>query len=254
MDGMLLNQLIAGFVACMVASISQADENITVFAAASLANALSEASLAYQQENRIKVIHSFASSATLAKQIAAGAPATVYISANNEWMEYLQDRKLIAAASRRDLFSNRLVLVVPKGKAFPVRFEQGFRFSEAFKGRLCIGNVESVPAGKYAKQSLQYLNWWPDIRPRIVEALDVRGALAFVEREECSAGIIYESDAKISDKVEIAGVFPENSHASIVYPAALVVGSKKRDRDYLEYLLSPASQAIFTKHGFRIIK
>lgn len=251
---MILKQLIAGLAACLVAIISHADENITVFAAASLANALSEVSAAYQQEKSIKVIHSFASSATLAKQIEAGAPATIYISASNEWMDYLQDRKRIAASSRKDLFSNRLVLVVPKGKVLPVRFDQGYKFSAAFKGRLCMGNVDSVPAGKYAKQSLEYLNWWLEIRSRVVEAQDVRAALAFVEREECSAGIIYESDANISKKVEIAGVFPENSHAPIVYPAALVAGFKDRDRDYFEYLQSPASQAIFKRHGLRAIK
>lgn len=249
-----MNRLLVGLAACLVAGISQADENIRVFAAASLANALSEVSVAYQQKKGVRIIHSFASSATLAKQIEAGAPADVYLSASGEWMDYLQDRKLIEASSRTAWLGNKLVLIVPKGKAFEVRFDQNYKLAAAFQGRLCIGNVDSVPAGRYAKQSLQYLKWWPGIRSRVVETQDVRAALAFVERQECRAGIVYESDAQISNNVEIAGVFPDHSHAPIVYPAALVAGIKNKGRDYLQYLQSPASRAIFLKHGFRILQ
>ena len=244
----------AGILLLLAANTAHAADTVTVFAAASLANALSEVSATYQQKKGTKVIHSFASSATLAKQIDAGAPADVYISANAEWMDYLQDRKRIVASSRRNLLSNRLVLVVPHGKMLPVKFDQGYNFARAFQGRLCMGNVDTVPAGKYAKQSLEYLKWWPDIRHRIVESQDVRAALAFVEREECRAGIVYESDARISNKVAIAGTFPESAHAPIVYPAALVAGGKNRGDGYLAYLQSPASQAIFIKHGFRPIR
>ncbi|HZV61940.1 MAG TPA: molybdate ABC transporter substrate-binding protein [Methylophilaceae bacterium] len=242
----------AGTLLVLVVNTTHAADTVTVFAAASLANALSEVSATYQQKTGAKVIHSFASSATLAKQIEAGAPADVYLSANSEWMDYLQDRKLIAASSRRNLLSNRLVLVVSNGKALPVKFDQRYNFARAFDGRLCMGNVDTVPAGKYAKQSLEYLKWWPGIRHRIVESQDVRAALAFVEREECRAGIVYESDARISNKVAIAGTFPESTHAPIVYPAALV-GGKNKGIDYLAYLQSPASRAIFIKHGFRPI-
>ena len=247
-------QFLAGVIACLATGFSHADTGIRVFAAASLADAVSEASATYQQKHGIKVIHSFASSATLAKQIEAGAPANVYISASSEWMDYLQKRKLIVSSSRRDFLSNRLVLVVPKGKPIRVKFEPEFGFAAAFEGRICMANVDSVPAGRYGKQSLESLHWWQDLRSRIVETQDVRAALAFVEHGECRAGIVYESDARISRKVEIAGFFPDASHAPIVYPVALVSGSESRHKVYLEHLQSPAIQAIFLKHGFRLIR
>ncbi|HEU4708160.1 MAG TPA: molybdate ABC transporter substrate-binding protein, partial [Methylophilaceae bacterium] len=144
--------------------------------------------------------------------------------------------------------------VVPKGHGFPVRFEPGFDFAKALNGHLCTGEPESVPVGIYAKQSLMQLGWWQHLKNRIVGTPDVRGALAFVERGECAAGIVYESDARITDKVEIAGVFPEESHAPIVYPMAFVAGARNMDQGYWTYLQSPAAEVIFAKYGFRILK
>ena len=239
----------------MLAAVAvHAQDRITVFAAASLANALSDVSALFEKEKGIKVIHSFASSATLAKQIENGAPADVFVSANEKWMDYLQERGRIDAASRKNWLSNRLVLVVPQRQSFLITFRRSFDFASAFPGRLCVGNVESVPAGIYAKQALMHFGWWDGIKARIVGAEDVRAALAFVERGECAAGIVYESDARVSHKVQIAGVFPEDSHEPIVYPIAFVAGAKNRNEDYWKFLQSPATQAAFAKHGFRLVK
>jgi molybdate transport system substrate-binding protein len=229
-------------------------DNITVFAAASLTNALSEAGALYEKEKGVEITHSFASSATLAKQIEAGAPADIFVSANAKWMDYLQAHGHVNPASHKNWLGNRLVLIVPRGRTFPVKFERGFDFASAFKGRLCTGNVDSVPAGIYAKQALTYLGWWEGVKSRVVGTQDVRAALAFVARGECAAGIVYESDARISGKVEIAGVFPESSHEPIVFPIALVKSATNASRDYWQYLQGPAAAAIFRKYGFQVIK
>ncbi|MEO6117923.1 MAG: molybdate ABC transporter substrate-binding protein, partial [Methylotenera sp.] len=198
--------------------VANADDKVTVYAAASLTNALTDISTQYEKAKATKISHSFAASSTLAKQIENGAPADIFISADTKWMNYLQDKKLINADSRKEFLGNKLVLIAPKGRGFNVKLEKSFDFSKAFDGRLCTGDIESVPAGIYAKESLSYLNWWDGIKTRIVGAQDVRGALAFVERGECGAGIVYETDAKVSNKVEIIATFPEESHKPIVYP------------------------------------
>ena len=231
---------------------AQAEDKVTVFAAASLTNALTEISTQYEKDKAVKIVHSFASSSVLAKQIESGAPADIYISADSKWMNYLQDKKLIDIASRKDLLGNKLVIVVPKGRSFKVQFDKSFEFSKAFDGRLCTGDIDAVPAGIYAKESLVKLAWWDAIKTRIVGAQDVRGALAFVERGECAAGIVYETDAKISNKVEVVGVFPEDTHSPVVYPVALIT-NKNTGKDYFMYLQSAEALEIFKKFGFSII-
>ena len=144
------------------------------------------------------------------------------------------------------------MLIAPKGKGFQVRFDKAFDLSKAFDGRLCTGDIDSVPAGIYAKQSLTHLNWWNGIKTRIVGAQDVRAALVFVERGECAAGIVYATDAKISDKVEVIGTFPEDSHVPIVYPVALVASSKLTNTGYFDFLQSPTAFEIFKKYGFSL--
>ena len=233
--------------------LTQADEKVTVFAAASLTNALTDIGLQYEKEKTTKIVHSFAASSTLAKQIENGAPADIFISADTKWMNYLQDKKLITTASRKEFLGNKLVLIAPKGRGFNVKFDKSFDFSKSFDGRLCTGDIDSVPAGIYAKDSLIYLNWWHGIKTRIVGTQDVRGALAFVERGECAAGIVYETDAKISNKVEIVATFPEESHKPIVYPMAFVVNAKNVNNDYFSYLQSSNALDIFKKYGFNIL-
>lgn len=249
----IINKLLSAGLLLLLAGFAHAEDKVTVFAAASLTNALGEVSAQYEKAGATKVVHSFAASSTLAKQIEAGAPADIFISADAKWMNYLQDKKLIDTASRRDLLGNKLVLIAPKGKTFNVKFDKGFEFGKSFDGRLCTGDIDSVPAGIYAKQALTYLNWWDGIKTRIVGAQDVRGALAFVERGECAAGIVYETDAKVSSKVEIVGIFPEDTHLPIVYPLAFVAGAKNMNKDYFDYLQKPEALATFARYGFSIL-
>jgi molybdate transport system substrate-binding protein len=232
---------------------AHADQKITVFAAASLTNAIGEVTAQYEKETGIKVVTSFASSSALAKQIENGAPADVFISADTKWMNYLQDKNKINAESRRNLLGNHLVLIAPKGQQFKIEFDKSFDFSKAFDGRLCTGDLESVPIGIYAKQSLVALKWWEAVKARIVGTQDVRAALVFVERGECAVGIVYETDAKISSKTEMVGTFPDASHDPIVYPVASVAGGQAAAKDFVEYLASPPASAIFSKYGFSLL-
>lgn len=246
--------LIFTLILSLTVNIAQADPKITVFAAASLTNAITEIAQQYKNEHAINVQNSFASSSTLAKQIENGAPADIFISADTKWIQYLQDKQFVKAGSRVDLLKNNLVMIAPKGKAFEVKTTKDFKLAEAFNGRLCTGIVDAVPAGIYAKQSLIYLNWWNQIKSRIVGTEDVRAALAFVERGECAAGIVYETDAKISDKVSIIANLPEQSHEPIVYPLALMPNASDEAVAFYQYLKSPEANAVFEKFGFTPIK
>ncbi|CAG0960614.1 Molybdate-binding protein ModA [Methylophilaceae bacterium] len=229
---------------------AHAEQKITVFAAASLTNAISEITAGYEAGKPIKLQNSFAASSALAKQIENGAPAQVFISADQKWMNYLGDKKLIDAASRFDLLNNKLALIAPKGRAFQVQFDPAFDLAGAFDGKLCTGEVESVPVGIYAKQALGSLGWWDGLKQRIVGAQDVRAALTFVERGECAAGIVYETDARVSDKVELIATFPAGSHEPVVYPAALVGNATPEARAFLQYLKSEQASQVFIKYGF----
>lgn len=235
----------------MFVCTAEAEEKIGVYAAASLTNALSEISAQYQKGKPVNIVHSYAASSALAKQIENGAPADIFISANTKWMDYLLDKGFLVTASRVDLLSNRLALIASKGRTFPVRFDKDFELSQAFEGYLCTGDIDSVPAGIYARQALESLKWWGKVKSRIVGSQDVRGALVFVERGECMAGIVYETDALISSKVEITAIFPENTHKPILYPAALIKKASKEAASYLEYLRGHEASAIFAKYGFR---
>lgn len=249
---MFKNKWIAGvatLVMCLSMSAS-AEQKITVFAAASLTNAITEIAAAYEKGKTVKIQTSFASSSTLAKQIEKGAPADIFISADTKWMDYLQDKLAIDAASRTDLLTNHLVLIAPKGKTFKVEMNKGFNFAGAFSGRLCTGETESVPAGIYARQSLKHLNWWDSIKMRLVGTQDVRAALVFVERGECEAGVVYETDAMVSSKVDTVAKFPDNSHDPIIYPLALTKGASVQAQDFYQYMKSESAKTIFIKYGF----
>lgn len=241
--------IFGAFLLCM-SMTAGAEPKITVFAAASLTNAISEIAAAYENDKPVSIQTSFAASSTLAKQIEKGAPADIFISADTKWMDYLQDKRFIVTDSRADLLTNRLVLIAPKGKAFKVKINKGFNFANAFSGRLCTGETESVPVGIYARQSLQHLNWWDSIKTRLVGTQDVRAALVFVERGECEAGIVYETDAIISSKVDIVAHFPDNSHDPIIYPLALTKGASAQARDFYQYLQSEKAKTVFSKYGF----
>ncbi len=245
--------LMAGLVLNMLTTTAHAESKVTVFAAASLTNAMGDIAKAYESEQTVKVQSSYSASSNLAKQIDSGAPADIFMSADSKWMNYLQDKKRIDVHSRVNLLSNRLVIIAPKGKAFKVQTDKNFNFSTAFNGRLCTGEIESVPAGIYAKQSLVALNWWDSIKLRIVGTQDVRAALVFVERGECDAGIVYETDAKVSNKVEIVAILPEETHEPIVYPLALVQGAKPAAQGFYEFIKSDKAKTIFNQYGFTSI-
>jgi molybdate transport system substrate-binding protein len=234
-----------------VSGATHAEQPLRIFAAASLTNALNDIAVQWQQAGHPKPSLAFSSSATLARQIEADAPADVFASADIAWMDYLAKRGAIAPDTRVDLLGNELVLIVPKGRKFPLRLAADFDIAAAFDGKLCTGDPDVVPVGIYAKQSLQSLRWWPALASRIVGADDARSALAFVERGECALGIVYATDAKISGQVDVIGRFPADSHAPIVYPFAATKHARPAARAFLHFLRSsPAAAAVFQHYGF----
>lgn len=251
-----LTKLIIALSLTFISSLAQseADKKVVIFAAASLTNAIDEISNMYEKESKIQIQTSYASSSTLAKQIENGAPADVFISADTKWMNYLKEKNALTNSSTTNLLNNNLVLITPKGKAFKVEMNPSFNFYGAFNGKLCTGETESVPVGIYAKQALKSLNWWDKIKSRIVGTQDVRAALVLVERGECEVGIVYETDAKVSDKVEIVATFPKDSHEAIVYPLSLTNRAKSEASDFYYYLKSEHAKAVFIKYGFSFIK
>ena len=236
----------------LLGNVSARAAEVTVYAAASLRNALGDIATAYQASHPgITVKTSFAASSTLARQIEAGAPADMFMSADRLWMDHLAARQRIDKASRQDLLGNTLVLVAPVSAPRRVLMTPGK--PPAIDGPFCIAEPGSVPAGIYARQALQTLDWWSSLARRLVATEDVRAALAFVARGECALGIVYETDAKISDKVVVVGRFPPKSHEPVVYPLALLPEASPAARDYYRHLQSAEALATFTRHGFRVL-
>lgn len=232
-----------------------AARELTVFAAASLQNALEEAGRLHHGETRHAVRFSFAGSGALARQIEQGAPAAIFLSADEQWMEYLQQRRLLAAGTRKTLLGNRLVLVVPAANPVDVDLKANFGFAALLgaDGRWATGDPASVPVGRYAQEALTRLGVWDFARARLVRAENVRVALAFVERSEAKAGIVYQTDAALSKKVRVAGVFPVDSHAPVAYPVAVIAkNDTPAARAFLRFLESPAARDVFRRHGFSV--
>lgn len=234
----------------LLPTAGRAEDPLRIYAAASLGNALTDIAAAWEQDGHAKATLVFAASATVARQVAAGAPADLFASADRRWMDHLAARGKIVAASRVDLLGNELVLIAPRGRGLAVRMDPAFDLPGAFDGRLCAGEPEVVPAGTYAKQALIRFGWWDALSSRLVGVEDVRTALAFVERGECPLGVVYATDAAISDKVEVVGRFPAGSHDAIVYPFARVTGAPPAAGAFLDHLGSDTAQAIFRRHGF----
>jgi molybdate transport system substrate-binding protein len=230
-----------------------ADE-IIVFAAASLTNALGEIGQAFERQGGVKTAFSFASSSTLAKQIENGAPAQVFISADTEWMDYLENLKLIAPGSRIDLLGNRLVLIAPADTNLSVMLKPGVDLVALLKGGLlATGDPDHVPVGKYAKVALQTLGAWEAVSGRVARADSVRAALALVERGEAPLGIVYATDAAVAPKVGVVAVFPEDLHPPVTYPAALVQGrATPAAARFLDHLKTDAVKDVFRKYGFSV--
>jgi len=245
-------------VLCMLVGlpgVARAAGDLVVFAAASLESAFAKIGDAYRTRYGVAVRFSFAGSGALARQIEHGAPATIFVSADEKWMDYLEQRRLIVAPTRRTVLGNRLVLVVPAAKARSVELKRGFEFAALLgaDGRWVTGDPDSVPAGRYAQQALTSLGVWAYARTRLVRAENVRVALAFVERGEAAAGVVYETDAMLSSKVQVAGVFPESSHTPVTYPAAVVEGRDgPRAREFLRFLESPEAASILRGFGFSV--
>lgn len=230
-----------------------AAENITVFAAASLTNALQDIASQYQRGKEVKIVSSFASSSTLARQIEQGAPADLFISADQQWMDYAAQNKSIDEASRYTLLGNDLVLVAPtEAKPQQVTLSKSTDWKSLLKGqRLSVGDPDHVPAGIYAKEALQKLGAWSTVEPVLARGNSVRAALALVERNETPYGIVYGSDAVASSKVTVVGVFPADSHKPVEYPMATVKGhSSPGVTAFYNYLKGPEAAAVFKHYGF----
>lgn len=230
---------------------------LTVFAAASLKESLDAVVAAYQRRSGQPVQVSYAASSALARQIEQRAPADVFMSADSDWMDWLQARDLVDRASREDLLGNELVLVAPAdSKATPLNLEPGTDLRPLLgrDGRLALALTASVPAGKYARAAFESMGTWDALQPRVAEAENVRAALLQVARGEAPLGVVYASDAKAEPKVKVLATFPHDSHPAIVYPVARILTSTHPAAlEFLDWLHSPEASAIFREHGFSLL-
>jgi molybdate transport system substrate-binding protein len=225
--------------------------SITVFAAASLTNVMQDLGDAFTKDTSIPVRFSFAASSALARQIENGSPADMVFSADLEWMDYLQARKLIQVASRHDLVGNQLVLIAPAKSTVNLKIEPHFQLAAAVgRDHLATGDPDSVPVGRYAREALTYLGVWDEVSARLVRADSVRSALAFVDRGEASLGIVYATDALIDKNVRVVDVFPDSTHKPIIYPVALTNSAKTDAVKFLAFIRSPAGDIAFKHYGF----
>jgi molybdate transport system substrate-binding protein len=260
---MIFFRIITGLLLCLSSAHAASAQDLTVFAAASLKEALDEQIAAFDRQTGSKTVVSYAGSNVLAKQIENGAPADVFISADTDWMDYLQSRKLIAPASRKNLLGNQLVLVSPAQNnqklALPAA-PPGEKDAAALAAsllravadsRLAIANPDAVPAGKYAKSSLQALGVWASIEPKIARTENVRTALTLVARGEAALGIVYRTDALAEPRVRVVDAFAAGLHPAIVYPAAATAASQKpQAKALLDYLASSAARTRWQARGF----
>jgi len=238
-----------------VVPASAQDKSLTVFAAASMKNALDDIDTAYTGKTGVKIVASYAASSALAKQIEQGAPADVFVSADTDWMDYAANRKVISAPTRLNLLGNSIVLVAPKDSGIDkVTIGQGFDLAKlAGDGKIATGDVNAVPVGKYAKAALEKLGAWPAAAPKFAMAESVRAALTLVARGEAALGIVYATDARVESGVKIVGTFPMDSHPPIIYPVAATSTARPEAASYLAFLRSSAAKAIFEKYGFSFL-
>jgi molybdate transport system substrate-binding protein len=248
----------AAFIMLLGAAWSPAaaqDKTVTVFAAASMKNALDDINAAYTAKSGTKIVVSYAASSALAKQIEQGAPADVFISADTDWMDYAAGKKNINEPSRVNLLGNSIVLIAPKdSKIDNVNIGPGFDLAKlAGDGKIATGDVKSVPVGKYAKAALEKLGSWQAAEPKFAMAESVRAALTLVARGEAALGIVYSTDAKVEPGVKVVGTFPADSHPAIIYPVAATTTAKPETTDYLAFLRSTAAKTILEKYGFKFL-
>jgi molybdate transport system substrate-binding protein len=240
--------------ACLVGLPSLAadsEKTLTVFAAASLTNVLQDLGDAFTKDTSIPVRFSFAASSALARQLENGSRADMFFSADLEWMDYLQARNLIQAATRHDVLGNQLVLIAPVVSKISLKIEPHFALAAAVgKSRLATGDPDSVPVGRYAHEALANLGVWDEVAARLVRADSVRSALAFVDRGEAALGIVYATDAMVDKNVRVVGMFPPDSHMPIIYPVALISGARPDAVKFLAYIRGPAGDLAFHHYGF----
>jgi molybdate transport system substrate-binding protein len=234
-----------------------AQETLTVFAAASLKNALDDVNAAFTKASNVKVTASYAASSALAKQIETGAPADAFISADLKWMDYVAEKKQIKIDTRFNLLGNKLVLIAGKNskpgnvQMGQVEIGPGFDIAKlAGDGRIAVADTKAVPAGLYAKAALEKLGSWQAAEPKLAQAENVRATLAFVARGETPIGIVYETDAKVEPNVKIVGHFPDGSYPPVTYPVAATVHAKADTAKYLQFLHGSEAKAVFEKYGF----
>ncbi len=253
---MLRRAAIALMFALLATPPAQAqDKTVTMFAAASMKNAIDDINAAFTKATGVRVVTSLAASSALAKQIEQGAPADAFASADLEWMDYVEQKKLIKDGTRVNLLGNKLVLIAPKdSKTDNVTIGPGFDIAKlAGDGRIAVADVRAVPAGKYAKAALEKLGGWAAAEPKLASAENVRAALALVGRGEAPLGIVYETDAKVEKNVKIVGYFPEDSHPPITYPVALTANAKPEAAQYLAFLRSGLAKTVFETYGFTFL-
>jgi molybdate transport system substrate-binding protein len=229
-------------------------DKLVIFAAASLKDALDEANAAYQRNKSWQTATSFAASSTLAKQIEAAAPADIFISADLDWMDYLEKRNLIKPETRTNLLSNQLVLIAPIDSTIQIDIGPNFPLAQALGGgRLAIADPGAVPAGRYGKAALEVLGVWSSVANKLAPAENVRAALLLVSRGEAPLGVVYRTDAVADRGVKVLGAFPDHTHPPIIYPVAVVANSTNRQNaDYIAFLKSPAARRIFERQGFTV--
>ncbi|MBS0579563.1 MAG: molybdate ABC transporter substrate-binding protein [Proteobacteria bacterium] len=227
------------------------EATLLVFAAASLAEALDEVDRAFTAQSHVRVKASYAASSVLAKQIEAGAPADVFFSADQDWLDYLERRSLMTAGTRADVLGNELALIAPADSSLQLKIAPGFALAPALgKGRLAVADPDSVPAGRYAREALTKLGVWDGVQPRLARAENVRAALAFVARGEVPLGIVYRTDARAEKRVRIVDVFPTGTHTPILYAAGATAHAQAETARYLKFLDGPEARAIFSRFGF----
>ena len=230
-------------------------EDVTVFAADSLKNALDDVAATYMAETSQSVLISYAASNALAKQIEEAAPADIFFSADLAWMDYLEERNLIQKDTRVTLLGNEIVLVAPADSTATLTIGEGMDLVSLLgaDGRLAMANVNSEPAGKYGKAALENLGVWPSVADRIVQAENVRAALALVAKGRAPLGIVYQTDANSEPKVKVVGTFPTDSHPAILYPAAITASSKNPDaKTFLNFMSSDRAKPAYEKQGFTV--
>jgi molybdate transport system substrate-binding protein len=253
----LARVFVVGAILCgsVVPPASAEEKNLTVFAAASMKNALDDVDAAYTARSGVRIIASYAASSALAKQIEQGAPADIFISADIDWMDDAAARKSIDEGTRTSLLGNSIVLIAPRdSKVAKAAIGPNFDLAGlAGNGRIATGDVNAVPVGKYAKAALEKLGAWQTAAPKFAMAESVRAALTLVARGEAVLGIVYATDARVEPGVKIIGTFPADSHPPIIYPVAATSSAKPGAADYLAFLRSSQAKAIFERYGFTFL-